>query len=89
MKNWITAFKVKVTGKGQIVDVYPEDIFETAEPFVTELGIVMHHHELGCHAKRFVCYFQGQGHSNGSYDQNVTVSTIFSELLILFLQNLD
>ena len=43
-----------------------------------KLGIVMHHHELECHAKRFVFYFQGQGHSKGSYDQNMTVSTISS-----------
>ena len=26
-KNWITAFKVKVTAKGQNVDAYPDDIF--------------------------------------------------------------
>ena len=45
----------------------------------------MHHHELECHAKRLVCYFQGQGHSKGSYDKNMTVSTISSELLILLL----
>ena len=31
---------------------------------------------------RFAC-FQGHGHSNGSYDQNVIVSTMSSELLIL------
>ena len=37
----------------------------------------------------FVCvcgegggYLQGQGHSKGSYDQNMTLSAIFSELLI-------
>ena len=38
--------------------------------------------------KKIVCYFQGQGHSKGSYDQYMTVSTVFSELLILLLQNL-
>ena len=47
----------------------------------------MHHHELECHAKRLVCCFQGQGHSKGSYDKNMTVSTIFSELLILLQPN--
>ena len=35
--------------------------------------------------KRLVYYFQGQGHSKGSYDQNMTVSTVSSELLILLL----
>ena len=43
---------------------------------------------LRCCAKRLVCYFQGQGHSKGSYDQNMTVSTTSSELLILLLPNL-
>ena len=38
--------------------------------------------------KRLVCCFQGQGQSSGSYDQNMTVSTISSELLILLLPNL-
>ena len=42
----------------------------------------------GVRAKRFVCYFQGQGHSKGSYDQNMTVSTLSAELLILLLPNL-
>ena len=28
------------------------------------------------------CYLQGQGHSKGSYDQNMTLATIFSKLLI-------
>ena len=46
--------------------------------FVTKLGIVMHHDEPECHA-------QGQGHSKGSYDQNMMISTIFFELLILLL----
>ena len=55
---------------------------------VTKLGIVMHHHELESHATRLVYYFQGLGHSKGSYDQNMTVPTVFSELLILLLANL-
>ena len=38
--------------------------------------------------KRLVCYFQGQGHSKGSYDQNMIISTISAELLILLLPNL-
>ena len=58
------------------------------EHFATKLGIMMHHNGLECHAKRFVCYFQGQGHSKGSDDQNTTVSAVSSEFLILLLQNL-
>ena len=34
------------------------------------------------------CYLQGQGHSEGSYDQNMSLSTIFSELLIHWQPNL-
>ena len=45
----------------------------------------MHHHVLKCHAERLVSYFQGQGHRKGSYDQNITISTVSSELLNLLL----
>ena len=64
-KNWITAFKVKVTVKGQNVNVCPDDILQTTEHCVTKLSIVMHHLEPECHVKRLVCYFQDQGHSKG------------------------
>ena len=56
--------------------------------FCPQTNIVMQYHKLECHAKRLICYFQGQGHSKGSYDQNMTVSTISAELLILLLSNL-
>ena len=58
-----------------------------ARNFVTKLGIVMHHHELGCQAKRLVSYLQDQSYSEGSSDENMTVSTIFSELLTPLLPN--
>ena len=56
--------------------------------FLTKLGIVMHLHEPDCHAKKLICYFQGQGHSKGSYDQSMTVCTIYFQLLILLQINL-
>ena len=37
-----------------------------AKTFTTNLGIVMHYHELECHTKRLASYFQGQGHTKGS-----------------------
>ena len=39
------------------VNVHLEDISSTAEPSVTKLGVVMHHHDHGpeCHARRLVC----------------------------------
>ena len=36
----------------------------------------MHHYESECHAKRLICYFQGQGHCKSSYDQNMTITTV-------------
>ena len=84
----ITAFKVKVTAKGQNVSVCSDDIFVDAKHFVNMVGIVMHHLEPECRAKRLVYCFQGQGHNKGPYDRNTPVSTISSELLILLLLNL-
>ena len=49
---------------------------ECLQSFVTKLGIVVHHHEPKCHAKKMGFYLQGQGHSVGLYNQNMTVSTI-------------
>jgi len=57
------------------------------DPFVTRLGMVMHHHELEFNTKQFLCYVQGQGHSEGLYDPNVPISTISSELVVLLQPN--
>ena len=54
------------------MNVCPDDIFWIAEPFTAKLGMVMHHYEPDCLPKRLVCYLQGQGHSEGSYNQNMT-----------------
>ena len=43
-KSWITAFRVKVTAKGQNVNVFKDDIFLTTKHFVSKLSIVMHHY---------------------------------------------
>ena len=42
------------------------------------------HAEFGC----CCCWHQGHGHSEGSYDQNMTLSTILFELLIPWWLNL-
>ena len=75
LKNGITVFKDKVTVKVQNVTI-------------SKFGMVMQHHELECHAEFCCCYFQGQGHSEGCNDQNMSLSTIFSELLIPWQPNL-
>ena len=46
------------------------------QPFVTKLGIVVHHHELECHAKKMGLYLQGQANGEGLYNQNMMVSII-------------
>ena len=50
--------------------------------------MVMHHEEPDCLPKRLVCCLQSQGHSEGSYDQNMTFCYISSKLLIFLQLNL-
>ena len=47
---------------------------------MTKFGLGMHHHEVSW----IKVGFYRQGHSEGSYNKNMTVSTISSELLIIF-----
>ena len=54
----------------------------TAQPFLTKLGMVVYYHGVECHAEKLVHYLQFQGHSKGLYNQNMTISTITSELLV-------
>ena len=56
--------------------------------FVTKLGMVMQYYELVCHADFFFHYLQGQSYSEGTHDQNMTVYSISSELLILLQPSL-
>ena len=46
------------------------------QTFATKLGIMVHHHELEGHAGKKGIMFQGQGHSVGLFNQNMTISTI-------------
>ena len=52
----------------------------TAEPFLTNFSMMMHHHVPGYHSRKLVCYLQCQSDSEDSL--KVTVSTISTELLI-------
>ena len=67
-KDWSAVFKVKVTLKTQNF-IVSDDLFWTAESSLTKLGIVTHHHEPECFAKRLVCYLRGRGHIEGSNNQ--------------------
>ena len=73
--------------EGQNVNVCLDDIFETTKHFVSRLGIVMHHYESECHAKRLRCYFQGQDHCKNWYNQNITVSDPFVTKLGLIVHH--
>ena len=49
----------------------PEDIL-----YATKLGMMVHHPDAECHAKRLGCYLQGQAHSEGSNDGRFHASTL-------------
>ena len=50
--------------------------------------MVMYYHEAMCLAEKLVHYLQCQGHSEGLYNQNTTISTISSKLLVRLQPNL-
>ena len=70
------------------MNLCPDNIFSTAEHFLIEFGMRRHHYELECHAEKLLCYLHCQSHSEGSYDQNITVSTLSLELLTIVQPNL-
>ena len=50
--------------------------------------MVVYYHEAMCHAEKLVHYRQSQGHSEGLYNQNMTIFTISSKLLVRLQPNL-
>ena len=56
-------------------NVCPDDIFWTTDHFDTKLGMVMQHDVPESQAEEQNCCLQCQGHSEGLYNQNVTIST--------------
>ena len=56
------------------VNVHLDDTSSTAEPFVTELAMVMHHHGPESH-ERLVCYLQDHSEGPESYMTVFTTST--------------
>ena len=47
--------------------------------------MVVNYHEPEWHAEKLVCCLRGQGHSEGLCNENMTISTIVSKLLICLL----
>ena len=66
-----------------LVNVCPDDIFRIADHFNTKLGMVMQHSEPECGAEKLVTCLQYQGHSEGSYNQNMIISTLYPKLLVI------
>ena len=80
-------FKVTVTGrahKSKYDRFYC--IFLTADPFTTELGLIVHYHKPEYFMEKLDCC--GQGHSKISKCQWMFIQMIFSESLNLLLPNL-
>ena len=50
--------------------------------------MVMQHHKPECPAEKLIHCIQCQGHSEGLYNQNITISVVSSELLVRLQPNL-
>ena len=82
-KNGITAFKVKITAKVQNASECLSGWYLlNHEHFVTKPGMVMQHEKPECHAGKLVHSVQCQGHNEGLYNQNMTISVVSSKLLV-------
>ena len=42
--------------------------------------MVVYYHEAMCHTEKLVHYLKCQGHSEGLYNQNTTISVVSSEV---------
>ena len=71
-----------------LVNACPDNIFLTTEHFVTKPGMVMQHHKPECRAEKLVLCVQCQGHSEGLYNQNMTISVVSSKMLVSLQPNL-
>ena len=71
-KGWLLCSSSRSLGRLNILmNVYLDDILWTAEPLLAKLRMVVHYYKLECYAKRVVWCHQGQGHSEGLYNQNI------------------
>ena len=72
------------------VNVCPDDIFSVCPivsaqyplNFSTFFFMVVCYREAMCHPEKLVVYFECQGHSEGVYNQYMTVFTLSSKLLV-------
>ena len=52
------------------------------------VGMAVCYHEVMCHVKKIVHYLQCQGHSEGSYNQNMTIFYNIFKTAVLFATKL-
>ena len=71
-----------------LVNVCPDSIFWTTEHFVAKRGMVVQHHKPECHAEKLVHFLKCQGHSEGLYNKDMTISVVSSKLLVGLPPNL-
>ena len=84
-KEWIALLWSRSSSQKRFripVNFHLDDISSTAEPFVTKLGIVMHHHGPECHARRLVCCLPSSGSQWRCIQSDMTFSIISVELVI-------
>ena len=55
----------------------------------TKCGMVVYYHKSVFHAEKLVHYHQCHGHSKGLYNQNITIFTLSSKLLVCFATKLS
>ena len=77
-KNVITALKVKVTANLQNVSKCLFAYRLKRGTFCYQTSYAVAASWSRCHVEKIACCLQGQAHSKGSYDQNMTLSTMFS-----------
>ena len=58
-------------------------VFRTADPFATNLSLMLHHHKLECLSKDWSAVLSAQDHSDGPNSLNVSQSCIFYTTEIL------
>ena len=70
----------------KVISISPEPLNHLKKK--KKIGIVVYHHEEMRHAEKLVHHLQCQGHSEGLYNQNMTIFTISSKLLVHLQPNL-
>ena len=82
------SFCSSVRVSDRVHSVCPELLNHLKNFFFTKLGMVVYYHEVMCHIEKLLHYVQGQGHSEGLCNQNMTIFTISSKLLVGLQPNL-